>query len=85
MSELRNGWPSTVPLTFTRPRVPKYSAEFGTTTKVHPPLFGLFCRVALNCLLELLIEDPPDQLLLSRRRRRGRLIATLVRESVARG
>ncbi len=32
MKELRNGWPSTAPLTFTNPRVPKYSAEPGMTT-----------------------------------------------------
>ena len=32
MNELRNGWPSTVPATFTSPRVPKYSAEPGITT-----------------------------------------------------
>jgi len=32
MNELRKGWPLIVPLTFTRPRVPKYSAEPGITT-----------------------------------------------------
>ena len=32
MKELRNGWPSTVPLTFTNPRVPKYSADPGMVT-----------------------------------------------------
>ena len=32
MKELRNGWPSTVPRTLTRPRVPKNSADCGHTT-----------------------------------------------------
>jgi hypothetical protein len=32
MNELWNGWPSMVPRTFTRPRVPKYSAEPGICT-----------------------------------------------------
>ena len=32
MKELRNGVPSTVPLTLTSPRVPKNSAEPGMTT-----------------------------------------------------
>ena len=32
MNELWNGWPSTVPRTLTRPRVPKYSTESGMTT-----------------------------------------------------
>jgi hypothetical protein len=32
MNELRKGWPSTVPRTFTRPRVPKKSTESRITT-----------------------------------------------------
>jgi predicted RNase H-like nuclease len=55
MNELRKGYPSTVPLTFTKPRVPKYSAEFGMTTYVHPPLFWLFSSVAVNSLHKLLM------------------------------
>ena len=51
MNELRNGWPSTVPRTLTRPWVPKYSAEPGITTYVQPPLLGLFSNVAVNCLV----------------------------------
>ncbi len=39
----------TVPVTFTRPRVAKYPAELGITTKVDLPLFGLFCRVSVSC------------------------------------
>src|SRR5512139_2569057 len=50
MNELRNAWPAMVPRTLTRPRVPKNSADSGQTTYVQPPLFGLFCSVAVNCL-----------------------------------
>jgi hypothetical protein len=58
MNELRNGCPSMVPLTFTSPRVPKYSADPGHTTYVQPPGLGLFCRSAVNsssivCLLSV--------------------------------
>src|SRR5688500_10390036 len=55
MKELRNGRPSTVPLTLTRPRVPKNSAEPGMTTYVQPPLAGLFWSVAVNCLSMVLM------------------------------
>jgi hypothetical protein len=48
MNELRKGCPSTVPLTFTSPRVPKKSTERGHMTKVHPPRVGLFFNVAVN-------------------------------------
>ncbi len=34
--------------TFTRPRVPKNSADPGITTYVQPPLLGLFCRTAVK-------------------------------------
>jgi len=50
MKELRNGWPSIVPRTFTRPFVPKNEAESGITTYVQPPLAGDFCSFALNFL-----------------------------------
>src|SRR2546421_4657088 len=50
MNEPRNGWPSTVPVTLTSPRVPKNSAEPGHTTYVCPPLAGLFTSVAVNSL-----------------------------------
>jgi len=46
MKEVWNGWPSTVPFTFTRPLVWKYSGDPSITTYVHPPLFGLFCNTA---------------------------------------
>src|ERR1700676_648906 len=49
MNELANGWPSTVPRTLTRPRVPKKAAESGITTYVQPPLLSLFCSFAVNC------------------------------------
>src|ERR1700716_2832142 len=61
MNELRNGRPSTVPRTFTSPRVPKKSTESGMTTKVQPPLLGLFCNAALNCFLNAL-TSPPSRL-----------------------
>src|SRR5580698_3480336 len=48
MKELRNSWPSTLPRTLTRPRVPKNSADSGQITKVQPPFFGLFCSLAVN-------------------------------------
>jgi hypothetical protein len=48
MNELSNGRPSTVPRTFTSPRVPKNSAELGHTTYVQPPVAGLFRRVSSN-------------------------------------
>src|SRR5262249_10808551 len=50
MNELRNGWPSTVPRTLIKPRVPKNAAESGITTYVQPPFAGDFCSFALNCL-----------------------------------
>src|SRR4051794_41162463 len=62
MKELRNGCPSTVPATFTSPRVPKYSADPGITTYVHPPFDGLFCIVAVNRRLSLLIGPLVDAL-----------------------
>src|SRR5688572_8848099 len=49
MNELRNGWPSMVPATLTRPRVPKNSTESGITTYVQPPGLGLLTSVAVNC------------------------------------
>src|SRR5216684_3524122 len=55
MNELLNGRPSTVPLTFTSPRVLKYCAEPGMTTYVHPPLLGLRCNFAVNVLLRVLM------------------------------
>src|ERR1700729_1832280 len=48
MKELRNSWPSTVPRTFTKPRVSKNSTDWGQTTKVQPPFFGLFWIFAVN-------------------------------------
>src|SRR5688500_8389653 len=62
MNELRNGTPSTVPRTFTRPRVPKNAAESGITTYVHPPLFGDFSRVAVNRLRNVVIVTTSDDL-----------------------
>ena len=50
MKELRNGWPSIVPRTFTKPRVPKNATESGHTTYVQLPLLAPFCRTALNRL-----------------------------------
>jgi hypothetical protein len=35
-------------LTLTRPRVPTKLTELGQTTFVQPPLFGLFCKAAVN-------------------------------------
>src|SRR6266481_5268752 len=62
MNELANGWPSTVPRTLTRPRVPKKAAESGMITYVQPPLLSLFCSFAVNCRLRgsvrSLIEIP---------------------------
>src|ERR1700704_4177471 len=49
MNELANGWPSTVPRTLTRPRVPKKAAESGMITYVQPPLLSFFCSFAVNC------------------------------------
>src|ERR1700684_584571 len=48
MKELRNSWPSTLPRTLTRPRVPKNSTDSGQITNVQPPFFGLFCSFAVN-------------------------------------
>src|SRR4051794_10993509 len=48
MKELSNGWPSTVPRTLTRPRVPKNSAEPGICTYVQPPGAPLSSRVAVT-------------------------------------
>jgi len=56
MKELRKGWPSIVPLTFTSPRVAKKVAESGITTYVQPPLAGDFTSLALNRLF----MDPED-------------------------
>src|SRR5258707_418970 len=50
INELRNGWPSMVPRTFTRPRVPKNSTDPGQITYVQLPLPMPFFRTALNCL-----------------------------------
>ena len=50
MKELRNATPSIVPRTLTSPRVPKYSADPGIIRYVQPPLAGLRCSVAVNCL-----------------------------------
>ena len=44
----RNGWPSILPLTLTRPRVPKNFTEAGQTTYVQPPLLELFRSFAVN-------------------------------------
>ena len=54
INELWKRWPSTRPRTLTSPRVPKYSADPGITTYVQPPLLGLFCRVAVNCLFSFI-------------------------------
>ena len=51
MKEPRNGWPSTTPRIFTRPRVPKNAAESGMTTYVQPPLEGDFWSFVLNRLI----------------------------------
>src|SRR5260370_22245806 len=56
MNDLLNGRPSTVPLTFTNPRVLKYCAEPGMTTYVHPPLLGLRRNFAVNVLLRVFIR-----------------------------
>ncbi len=53
MNELRNGWPSIVPRTFTRPRVPKNATDSGQITYVQPPLPGCFCNMALNRLFNM--------------------------------
>ena len=52
MNELRNGWPSTMPRTFTSPRVPKNAAESGITRELNheleivsiPDTFGTAAR-----------------------------------------
>src|SRR5438067_1633925 len=56
MKELRKGTPSTVPRTFTSPRVPKNRAESGHTTYVQPPLLGLFSSDAVNSTSSVLIR-----------------------------
>src|SRR6266567_8390951 len=53
MNELRKGWPSIVPRTFTSPRVPKNSTDSGQTTYVQPPFDGLLLSLALNCLFNM--------------------------------
>src|SRR6476646_9084583 len=54
MKALSKGSPSIVPRTFTRPLVPKYSAEPSMTTYVHAPLFSPLRSVASNALSMLL-------------------------------
>src|ERR1700719_3368529 len=75
MYELRNGWPSMVPRTLTRPRVPKNAAESGITTYVQPPLAGDFCSGAWERLSKgpetLAILISPDYPVLSEPARRG--------------
>lgn len=44
INELAKGCPSMVPLTFTKPRVPKNSADSGHKTYVHSPLRELFLK-----------------------------------------
>jgi hypothetical protein len=56
MNELRNGWPSILPLTFTKPRVPKNLTESGQTTYVQPPFWVLFCNLAENSLSNFISE-----------------------------
>ena len=51
VKELWKGTPSTVPRTFTKPRVPKNSTEPGQTTYAHPPGLPLFSKVAVKRLL----------------------------------
>lgn len=55
MNDARNGCPSMVPRTLTRPRVPKYSADSGHTTYVQPPFVGFVRSVAVNCLSNALM------------------------------
>jgi hypothetical protein len=44
IKELWKGTPSTVPRTFTKPRVPKNSTEPGQTTYVHPQACHFFLK-----------------------------------------
>src|SRR5882762_9158689 len=57
MNELRKGWPSILPVTLTRPRVPKNLTDSGQTTYVQPPFAGLFCKVATNFLFSNCASD----------------------------
>jgi hypothetical protein len=55
MNELRNGCPSIVPRTFTRPRVPKNAAEPGMIKQVHAPACFPFRSFALNCFFNFVV------------------------------
>src|SRR6516165_1626427 len=67
MNELRNGWPSTVPATFTSPRVPKNLTDSGQMTYTQPP--ALFRNLAVNRRLILVTFVMP--LLIRRTERRN--------------
>src|SRR5579872_7426219 len=58
INELRKGCPSILPLTFTKPRVPKNLTEFGQITYVQPPLAELFCNLAENFLSSFMFDLP---------------------------
>jgi hypothetical protein len=80
MNELRNGWPSMVPRTLTRPRVLKNAAESGIITYVQPPLAGDFCRGAWKRLFkgpETFAICFLPMILVNQRRENGRVVGLI--------
>ena len=57
INEARNACPSIFPRTFTSPRVPKNFTDSGHIKYVHPPLFLLFCNLAVNFFFTILLPS----------------------------